>query len=59
MILFLRLIIIHFISDEVVQTGIELLGGTNTKRADYEVLCTAVEALAEFDEEKFKELIGF
>ena len=45
-------------SDEVVQTGIELLGGTNTKRADYEVLCTAVEALAEFDEEKFRLEIG-
>lgn len=36
-------------SDEVVQTGIELIGGENTKRADYEALCTAVEALACFD----------
>ncbi|MBQ1538157.1 MAG: ATP phosphoribosyltransferase regulatory subunit [Ruminococcus sp.] len=35
-------------SDEVVQAGIELIGGENTKRADYEALCTAVEALALF-----------
>ncbi|MCR5121103.1 MAG: ATP phosphoribosyltransferase regulatory subunit [Ruminococcus sp.] len=35
-------------SDEVVQTGIELIGGENTRRADYEALCTAVEALACF-----------
>ncbi|MCD8095618.1 MAG: ATP phosphoribosyltransferase regulatory subunit [Ruminococcus sp.] len=35
-------------SDEVVQAGIELIGGENTKRADYEALCTAIEALASF-----------
>ena len=33
-------------SDELVQAGIELIGGENTKRADYEALCIAVEALA-------------
>ena len=33
-------------SDEQVQTGIELIGGEDTSRADYEVLCTAIEALA-------------
>ena len=35
-------------SDEIVQAGIELIGGENTKRADYEALCTAIEALASF-----------
>ena len=53
-------------SDEIVQAGIELIGGENTKRADYEVLCTAVEALACFNKDfrleighigYFKELI--
>jgi ATP phosphoribosyltransferase regulatory subunit len=53
-------------SDETVQAGIELIGGENTKRADYEVLCTAVEALASFNKDfrleighigYFKELI--
>lgn len=45
-------------SDEVVQAGIELIGGVNNKRADYEVLCTAVEALAEFDKDNFRLEIG-
>ena len=45
-------------SDEIVQAGIELLGGENRKRADYEVLCTAVEALASFDKENFRLEIG-
>lgn len=45
-------------SDEVVQAGIELIGGANSKRADYEVLCTAVEALAEFDKDNFRLEIG-
>ncbi|WP_295210710.1 ATP phosphoribosyltransferase regulatory subunit [Ruminococcus sp.] len=45
-------------SDEVVQAGIELIGGTNSKRADYEVLCTAVEALSSFDKENFRLEIG-
>ena len=53
-------------SDEEVQIGIELIGGENTKRADYEALCTAVEALACFGKDfrleighigYFKELI--
>lgn len=45
-------------SDEFVQAGIELIGSVNTKRADYEALCTAVEALAEFDKENFRLEIG-
>lgn len=45
-------------SDEIVQAGIELIGGENQKRADYEVLCTAVEALASFDKENFRLEIG-
>ncbi len=45
-------------SDEVVQAGIELIGGENCKRADYEVLCTAVEALASFDKDNFRLEIG-
>ena len=45
-------------SDENVQTGIELIGGNNSKRADYEVLCTAVEALSTFDKENFRLELG-
>lgn len=45
-------------SDEVVQAGIELIGGVNKKRTDYEVLCTAVEALASFDRDNFRLEIG-
>lgn len=45
-------------SDEFVQAGIELIGGTNIKRADYEALCIAVEALEEFDKENFRLEIG-
>ena len=45
-------------SDENVQAGIELIGGKNSKRADYEVLCTAVEALSEFDKENFRLELG-
>lgn len=41
-------------SDEIVQAGIELIGGVNSKRADYEAICTAVEALSEFDKENFR-----
>ena len=36
-------------SDEQVQTGIELIGGEDTARADLEVLCAAVGALACFN----------
>ncbi len=45
-------------SDEVVQAGIELLGGENRKKADYEVLSTALEALAGFDSDNFRLEIG-
>ena len=45
-------------SDENVQTGIELIGGSNSRRADYEVLCTAVEALSTFDKENFRLELG-
>ncbi|MBR6337909.1 MAG: ATP phosphoribosyltransferase regulatory subunit, partial [Ruminococcus sp.] len=45
-------------SDETVQAGIELIGGKNSKRADYEVLCTAVEALAMFDKDNFRLELG-
>ena len=45
-------------SDEVVQAGIELLGGENRKSADYEVLTTAAEALAGFDNDNFRLEIG-
>ncbi len=45
-------------SDETVQAGIELIGGVNLKRADYEALCTAVEALAEFDSNNFSLEVG-
>ena len=45
-------------SDEMVQAGIELLGGENKKRSDYEVLSTAVEALAGFDRDNFRLEIG-
>ena len=45
-------------SDETVQAGIELIGGKNSKRADYEVLCTAVEALSMFDKDNFRLELG-
>lgn len=45
-------------SDEISQAGIELIGGKNTKRADYEALCTAVDALASFDNDGFRLEIG-
>ena len=45
-------------SDEVVQAGIELIGGDNVMRADLAVLCTAVEALASFDKDNFRLEIG-
>ena len=32
-------------SDEVAQAGIELIGGDNTEKADYEAMCLALEAL--------------
>ena len=45
-------------SDEIVQAGIELIGGENSKRADYEAMCTAVEAMASFDKDNFRLEIG-
>ncbi len=45
-------------SDEITQAGIELLGGENKKRADYEALSIAVEALSGFDCENFRLEIG-
>ncbi len=45
-------------SDEVVQAGIELLGGENKKKADFEVLSTALEALSGFDKDNFRLEIG-
>lgn len=45
-------------SDEIVQAGIELLGADNRKKADYEVLSTALEALSGFDNDNFRLEIG-
>lgn len=45
-------------SDEVVQAGIELLGGEIVYRSDLEVLTTAAEALAGFDNDNFRLEIG-
>lgn len=45
-------------SDETMQAGIELIGGENSRRADYEALCTALEALASFDKDNFRLEIG-
>ncbi|MGN1114078.1 MAG: ATP phosphoribosyltransferase regulatory subunit [Oscillospiraceae bacterium] len=45
-------------SDEIAQAGIELIGGKNFKRADYEVMCAAVNALASFDKDNFRFEIG-
>lgn len=44
-------------SDEIVQMGIELIG-SNSKKADLEVLSTAVEVLSFCDSEKFRLEIG-
>lgn len=45
-------------SDEIVQAGVELIGGASIKRSDYEVLCLAVQSLKEFDGENFRLEIG-
>lgn len=45
-------------SDETVQAGIELIGGNNKRRADYEVLSIAIQALAMFDPENFRIELG-
>lgn len=44
-------------SNEIIQTGIELIGSSST-RADLEVLSTAIEILSGCDEEKFNLEIG-
>ncbi len=44
-------------SDEIVQTGIELIG-SHSKRADLEVLSTAIEVLSSCDKDKFRLEIG-
>lgn len=45
-------------SDEITQAGIELIGGYDTVRADYETVCTALEALSSFDKKNFRFEIG-
>ena len=45
-------------SDEIFQSGIELIGGEETERADYEVMCLALEALRSFDTDNFRFEIG-
>ena len=45
-------------SDEIFQSGIELIGGEDTERADYEVMCLALEALRGFDADNFRFEIG-
>ena len=45
-------------SDEIAQAGIELIGGENTERADFEAMCLALEALEAFDSDNFRFEIG-
>ena len=45
-------------SDEIFQSGIELIGGEDTERADYEVMCLALDALRGFDADNFRFEIG-
>lgn len=44
-------------SDEIKQMGIELIG-SNSKRADLEIITTAIEVLASCDDDKFRLEIG-
>lgn len=44
-------------SDEIVQAGIELIG-SDSKRADLEVLSIAIQALSSYDDNKFRLEIG-
>lgn len=44
-------------SDEVVQAGIELIG-SDSRKADFEVLSAAMETLTAFEEDKFRLEIG-
>ncbi len=45
-------------SDEIFQSGIELIGGEDNERADYEAMCLALEALGSFDADNFRFEIG-
>ncbi len=45
-------------SDEIFQSGIELLGGEDEERADYEAICLALEALVSFDADNFRFELG-
>lgn len=45
-------------SDEIFQSGIELIGGEDTECADYEAMCLALEALGRFDADNFRLEIG-
>ena len=45
-------------SDEIFQSGIELIGGEDKERADYEAMCLALEALGSFDADNFRFEIG-
>ena len=45
-------------SDEIAQSGIELIGGEDKERADYESMCLALEALDRFDSDNFRFEIG-
>ncbi len=44
-------------SDEIVQAGIELIG-SDSRKADFEVLSTAIETLTAFEKDKFRLEIG-
>ena len=44
-------------SDEIVQAGIELIG-SDSRKADFEVLSTAMETLTAFEKDKFRLEIG-
>lgn len=45
-------------SDEIFQSGIELIGGEDSECADYEAMCLALEALEQFDADNFRFEIG-
>ncbi|MBR6873575.1 MAG: ATP phosphoribosyltransferase regulatory subunit [Ruminococcus sp.] len=45
-------------SDEIVQSGIELIGGEDRERADYEAMCLALEALGSFGADDFRFELG-
>jgi len=45
-------------SDEIFQSGIELIGGEDIECADYEAMCLALESLCQFDADNFRLEIG-